>query len=229
MTQQTAETTQNRAGFRFLFFFLLIYYFVSPFLSPYPSTAIMVHASLSIVLFISVYAVEKNNNNRFLAMALMLPVLILYWFGIYEIIPFGRVGSYIMFVLFFLLLVKSFTMQILRSKGINLDLLFATLCLYLILGLLWGSLYALLYELDPGSYAGVLLDSNPYNRIITFNYFSLVTLTTLGYGDITPQTAGAGALCQMEAITGQFYTAVVVAWLVGNFVRKEPNPARNEK
>jgi hypothetical protein len=177
----------------------------------------------------SVYAVEKNNNNRSLAMALMLPVLILYWFGIYEIIPFGRVGSYIMFVLFFLLLVKSFAMQIMRSRGIHLDLLFATLCLYLILGLLWGSLYALLYELDPGSYAGVLLDSDPNNRIVTFNYFSLVTLTTLGYGDITPQTAGAGALCQMEAITGQFYTAVVVAWLVGNFVRQKPNPAPTEK
>jgi voltage-gated potassium channel len=221
MTKQTAETTQNRAGFRFLFFFLLIYYFVSPFLSPYPSTAIMVHASLSIVLFISVYAVEKKNNNRSFAMALMLPVLALYWFGIYEIIPFGRVGSYILLVLFFLLLVKSFAMQIVRSKGINVDLLFATLCLYLILGLLWGSLYALHYELDPGAYAGALLNNDTYYPFITFNYFSLVTLTTLGYGDITPQTAGAGALCQMEAITGQFYTAVVVAWLVGNFVRKE--------
>lgn len=221
MTKQTAETTQNRAGFRFLFFFLLIYYFVSPFLSPYPSTAIMVHASLSIVLFISVYAVEKKNNNRSFAMALMLLVLVLYWFGIYEIIPFGRVGSYILLVLFFLLLVKSFAMQIVRSKGINVDLLFATLCLYLILGLLWGSLYALHYELDPGAYAGALLNNDTYYPFITFNYFSLVTLTTLGYGDITPQTAGAGALCQMEAIIGQFYTAVVVAWLVGNFVRKE--------
>lgn len=65
------------------------------------------------------------------------------------------------------------------------------------------------------------LNNDAYYPFTTFNYFSLVTLTTLGYGDITPQTAGAGALCQMEAITGQFYTAVVVAWLVGNFVRKE--------
>ena len=45
-----------------------------------------------------------------------------------------------------------------------------------------------------------------------------ITLTTLGYGDITPQTHAAGALCQVEAITGQFYIAVLVAWLVGNFI-----------
>ena len=47
----------------------------------------------------------------------------------------------------------------------------------------------------------------------------IVRLLYVKYGDITPQTPGAGALCQLEAITGQFYTAVVIAWLVGNFVR----------
>ncbi|MCD6389525.1 MAG: two pore domain potassium channel family protein, partial [Desulfobulbaceae bacterium] len=47
------------------------------------------------------------------------------------------------------------------------------------------------------------------------------TLTTLGYGDITPQTLGAGALCQMEAIVGQFFTAVIVAWLVGNIITEK--------
>jgi hypothetical protein len=94
----------------------------------------------------------------------------------------------------------------------------ATLCLYLIIGLFWGSLYSLLYELDPDSFAGVLLEYDQDGLLTAFNYFSMVTLTTLGYGDITPQTPGAGALCQMEAIVGQFYTAVVVAWLVGNWV-----------
>jgi len=54
-------------------------------------------------------------------------------------------------------------------------------------------------------------------KVHVFNYFSLVTLTSLGYGDITPQSLGAASLCQMEAIIGQFYTAVLVAWLVGMY------------
>ena len=94
----------------------------------------------------------------------------------------------------------------------------ATLCLYLVIGLFWGTLYTLLYELSPGAYAGALLEINTHSHLTTFNYFSMVTLTTLGYGDITPQTPGAASLCQLEAIMGQFFTAVVVAWLVGNFV-----------
>jgi voltage-gated potassium channel Kch len=72
--------------------------------------------------------------------------------------------------------------------------------------------------MSPGSFAGVLLETPKDSVLTTFNYFSIVTLTTLGYGDITPQSLAAGALCQIEAITGQFYIAVLVAWLVGNFI-----------
>ena len=48
-----------------------------------------------------------------------------------------------------------------------------------------------------------------------FNYFSIVTLTTMGYGDITPARAPATVLAMLEAVFGQFYIAVVVAQLVG--------------
>jgi len=92
--------------------------------------------------------------------------------------------------------------------------------LYLIIGLFWGALYALLYELSPGSNSGVLLDKAQKSDSIlhVFNYFSMETLTTLGYGDIIPQTPGAASFCQMEAIIGQFFTAVIVGWLVGNMI-----------
>lgn len=213
------EEGKKHSGFRTLLFFLLIYIFGSPFLSPYPSLAVFAHASLSVALFFSVYAVQKQQNYRSFAIVLLLPLLILYWLSIYDIISFSRLGSYILFALYFGLLVFSFASQIVRSRRITLHIIHATLCLYLVIGLFWGTLYTLLNELSPGSYAGALLENNADIHLTTFNYFSLVTLTTLGYGDITPQTPGAGALCQLEAITGQFYTAVVIAWLVGNFVR----------
>ncbi len=213
------EVEIKHNGFRNLLFFLLLYIFGSPFLSPYSSLAVFAHASLSVALFFSVYAVQKQQNYRSFAIFLLLPLLILYWLGIYNIVSLSRLGAYILFAVYFGLLVFSFAIQIIRSPRITLQILYATLCLYLVIGLFWGTLYTLLNELSPGAYAGVLLENNADIHLTTFNYFSLVTLTTLGYGDITPQTPGAGALCQLEAITGQFYTAVVVAWLVGNFVR----------
>lgn len=220
--RRTMTMTEASSGtfrlFRYLLFFLLIYLFGSPFLSHYPYLAILAHFFLSAALCLAVFTVRKQQNHRTLAMVLLLPVLTLYWFGIYDLIPFSRLSAYILLAIYFLLLIISFSTQLLRARGITLNEIFATLCLYLIIGLFWGTLYALLFELQPGSYAGSLLDQAEGITLNIFTYFSMVTLTTLGYGDITPQTPGAGALCQMEAIVGQFYIAVVVAWLVGNFV-----------
>lgn len=208
----------TRHGFRNLLFFLLLYLFISPFLVGYPSIAIVAHSMLSLTLFFSVWAVQKHQNYRSIVMSLLIPVLVLYWLGLYEIIPFDLLSAYVLLALFYKLLIITFAGQLIRSQRIDLQVIYGTLCLYLIIGLFWGALYSLLYEVSPGSFSGALLEMPKGSLLTTFNYFSMVTLTTLGYGDITPQNHAAGALCQIEAITGQFYIAVVVAWLVGNFI-----------
>lgn len=204
--------------FGFLLLLLLLYLFGSPFLLGYPSLSILAHFCLSLTLCLTVYTVEKEQNYRSIAMVLILPVLILYWLGLYDLIPFNRHSAYILLAIYFLLLIVAFTTKLMNTLDVTINVIFETLCLYLIIGLFWGILYALLYDLSPGSYAGTLIDDSARPPLAVFNYFSMVTLTTLGYGDITPQTPGAGALCQMEAIIGQLFIAVVVAWLVADFV-----------
>ncbi len=223
MATYKKKTDIEGNGFRNLLVLLLIYIVGSPFLEPYPSLSILAHLSLSIAMVVTIYTVQKYQQERSFAIALLLPLLILYWFGIYEIIRFSRQGSYLFFAVYFGLLVYSYTLQITRSRRVTKNLLYATLCLYLIIGLFWGSLYMLLEELLPGSYGGGLLENVQERSVHIFNYFSLVTLTTLGYGDIIPQTTGAAALCQMEAIVGQFFSAVLVAWLVGMYVSERQN------
>jgi len=208
-------------GFRNLLFFLLVYIFGSPFLTPYSSLAVLAHVSLSLALFVAVYTVQKRQQQRSIAMVLLLPMLVLYWLGIYDLISFTRPGSYMLCAVYFGLLVYSYVSQMVRSRRVTINVLYVTFCLYLIIGLFWGSLYALLYELSPGAYGGALLDNVQGSTLHVFNYFSMVTLTTLGYGDITPQIPGAAALCQMEAIVGQFFTAVLVAWFVGMYVAEK--------
>ena len=211
------RTFTEKYGFRNLLFFLLLYIFGSPFLTNFPSFAILAHLSLSASLLLSVYAIKKEQGFRTTAMIFLLPVLVLYWCAIYDVIGSGRIYSYILLSLYLGLLVFTFAAQIAKFKVITLNTIIATLCLYLIIGLFWGALYSLLYELSPGSYSGALLDNTDGNKFSLFIYFSIVTLTTLGYGDITPQTLGASSLCQLEAIVGQFFTAVVIAWLVGSY------------
>lgn len=213
----------TKHGFRNLLFFLLLYLFISPVLVDYPSIAIVAHSLLSLALFFSVWAVQKNQNYRSIAMVLLIPVLALYWLGLYKIIPFDLLSAYALLALFYMLLIIAFGGQLIRSHRIDLQVIYGTLCLYLIIGLFWGALYSLLYEVSPGTFSGELLKMPQGSLLTTFNYFSMVTLTTLGYGDITPQNHAAAALCQIEAITGQFYIAVVVAWLVGNFIADRRN------
>jgi len=207
-------------GFRNLLIFLLLYLFASPFLSTYPSLTIIIHSLLSLTLVMAVFALHKQQGGyRSFALLLIVPVLALYWLGLYAIIPFELLSAYALLSLFFTLLIIAFAKQFLKARQVSLQLIFGTLCLYLIIGLFWGSLYSLLYTISPESFSGILLDNSaPGSLLTTFNYFSIVTLTTLGYGDITPQTHAASALCQIEAIVGQFFTAVLVAWLVGTHV-----------
>jgi hypothetical protein len=120
-------------------------------------------------------------------------------------------------------LAYSFLRHVFAMRRVTANVICAALCLYLVLGLFWGALFGLLECWAPNSFAGGLLDpaSGLDEKRDYLNYFSFVTLSTLGYGDITPQTRGAAALCQAEAILGQFFTIVLVARLVGMQVAQE--------
>jgi len=214
--------------FRVLLLFLLLYIVGSPFLEPFPSLAVLAHVSLSLVLFVALYTLSKYQNQRSIAVVLLLPLLSLYWLGIYDIITISEVGVYCLFTVYYALLIYSFIQQIKNAQRVSSNILFATFCLYLIIGMFWGVLYTLLHEIHPEAYSGILLESQS-DPIHLFNYFSFVTLTTLGYGDITPQTVGAASICQMEAIVGQFFTAVVVAWLVGMHVSSRHDNKQSDK
>ena len=81
---------------------------------------------------------------------------------------------------------------------------------YLLLGLVWAAAYALVAALHPGAFASNV--SLQQDR--SFVYFSFVTLTTVGFGDVTPVHSTARSLVVLEALTGQLYPAVLLARIV---------------
>lgn len=202
--------------------FLVLYLFVSPFFPSGSTTSLVVHFLLSVTLFLAAYAVQKRSHERSIAMGLMALTLIVYWLGIFKVVPHSSQGALVLFVAFYALLIYSLVRQLFSASHVTGGVLSGTMCLYLIIGLLWGALYTLLDVLSPGAFSGALLENPGTSKLHIYNYFSLVTLTSLGYGDITPQIPGAASLCQMQAIVGQFFTAILVAWLVGMYGK--PNP-----
>jgi len=107
--------------------------------------------------------------------------------------------------------------HVLSDRNVSYDTIAGAACAYVLLGLIWGQLYILLEDLLPGSFdipeSFVAGEEGSLRAALV--YFSLATLTTVGYGDIHPATPGIGALATTEAIVGQLYLAVTVARLVG--------------
>ena len=106
-----------------------------------------------------------------------------------------------------------------RQRRLTVDSIFATVAAYLLVGLLFAQLYLCLLAWDPGSFTvpGDAAESANSVLLAEMTYFSLVTLTTVGYGDVIPATHPARMLAVFQAIVGQFYLAVVVAMFVGMY------------
>jgi len=105
--------------------------------------------------------------------------------------------------------------QVLFTAGpIDSNRLFGAISIYLLLGLIWSLVYVGIVEVDPDAFNGA--EAGPWLEIIPdFIYFSFVSLTTLGYGDISPATPISRFVVYLEAITGQLYLAIMIAGLVG--------------
>lgn len=128
---------------------------------------------------------------------------------------------------------------IFATRRVTFNTVCAALCIYLLLGIGWALGYSVIYHLDTTAFhSSVATAEDPLHldigrgRSAGVLYYSFVTLTTLGYGDIVPTSPLARMLATLEAITGQLYLAVLVARLVGLNIgegigsgREPPGPA----
>jgi voltage-gated potassium channel len=121
---------------------------------------------------------------------------------------------------------------IFRSHRVSLDTIFAAVVAYLFIAFTYAQLYQLISLFQPGSF---LFPSRNTASFQVFQsdmvYFSLVTIATLGYGDIVPKMPLARMVAAVEAVVGQFYVAILVAWLVGMFIShslRSKQPGANE-
>lgn len=180
----------------------------------------------SAVLLSAVYAVSRHRLEIVVArswVALVIAVQVLYSFLLSEpvlIVEYILSAGLLAYTLFLLLRYLLFEQQV------TLEVIAASLCGYLLLGILWAIAFSLLDVVQTDSFSFSLADaenSSDEQATLRFGtersamplYFSYVTLTTLGYGDIVPATPTARMLCTVEAIVGQLYLVVLVARLVG--------------
>jgi hypothetical protein len=104
--------------------------------------------------------------------------------------------------------------QTLREGRITMQRVYGAIAAYLLLGLIWGFAYELVQLHSPGAFQETTVSDQPGLLTSKLVYFSFVTLTTVGYGDITPVNPIARSLANLESLIGQLYPAILIARLV---------------
>jgi voltage-gated potassium channel len=168
------------------------------------------------VLLLAFEEREHRRTALSLGLAAFLSVWAGHWFGGLA----GQmllVGAYLVAACFFAFALYRILRAILVKQASG-DAIFGAVCGYLLLGIIWSLLYSAVETAFPGSFR---LPASRGGDAVTapdrgvLSYYSFITLATVGYGDVTPITPLARTLAWIEAVTGQFYLAVLVAGLVG--------------
>lgn len=134
-------------------------------------------------------------------------------------------------IVFLCFIVHVLFKEIFRHSIITFNTICASICIYLLMGSLWGNIYSLLEVIHPGSiiFTTPSPAESPSQTILTlpFNmlYFSFVTLSTVGYGDAVPVTVAARMFAATEALVGQIYLLVMVSRLVGMQISQAYEPS----
>jgi hypothetical protein len=178
---------------------------------------------LILLVFLAVFLLLfRSRRHRAVAVLLGVPTVVAQWTG-YVVPGLPSEPLAIWFHVFASLFLGFMVIEILKTihekPAISSDSLAGAFGGYLLAGAVFSHVYCVLEILAPGSFrvsadfaAGI---TEPVMRHLLLNYFSFMTLTTVGYGDITPVTQPARSLAALEAVVGQFYIAVIMAELIG--------------
>src|SRR6266576_951037 len=193
-------------------FALLLFFF--PFVEEIKGGDIIVTILLSLVLLSAVCAVANRRRTLIVALLLAVPAVGGRWINHFRphlVPPAIFLVAGLALVAFVVVNLLRF---ILRAPSVNMEVLCASISAYLMLGLMWTMAHWLVDQLTPGAFS---FNTNAGKQSMNgFNafYFSFITLSTGGYGDITPVSRIARWLAAMEAMTGLLYVAVLIARLV---------------
>src|SRR5262249_26127947 len=192
-----------------------LFFIWAPFVEEIKGGDLIVSLLLSLVLLSGVLAVADSKRVLIVALILAIPAVGARWINHFR--P-DLVHPAVFLVGGFLLIafvVARLLRFILRATSVTIEVLCASISAYLMLGLTWTILYWLVDRLTPGGAFSFNTSSGTHSMNgFTGFYFSFITLSTVGYGDITPVSRIARWLAAMEAMTGLLYVAVLIARLV---------------
>jgi len=209
----------KKIRFSILLILLVLMIIAIPFLRGFLHIKLSLDIFTTAILIAAIWATGLRRHRMVAAICLALPYLLLTWVNYLMHHPLVLAASHVVGILFFGYVIYSILKFIISAGDVTREVIFAAIVSYLLLAVIWSYGYSALELVYPGSFniPAARVDGGGFH----FLYFSFVTITTLGYGDITPLTDKASSLAIVEALVGQIYLVVLVAWLVGMHVSRK--------
>lgn len=182
---------------------------VPPLIAAGRTSPVLVEIVFSLILISGIAMVSTRKWPAILAGAIAALALAVRWLRVANL-PALLVLDLSLTIATFLILAALVLIRVLAKGEINLHRVQGAVAAYLLLGLAWGSAYELVLVLRPDAFR---FNESSLDRM-SLLYYSFVTLTTVGYGDITPVAPAARSLALAEALIGQLFPAVLIARLV---------------
>jgi voltage-gated potassium channel len=206
----------ERNKYSVLLFFLFFAIALTPIITDYFDIRIIFFFAISLVAISAIQSMTGKKTVFHIGLILLFFLIVILWASFVSQSFIVNLFYYIIHITFFSYITVNIFYSTYRSTTVNQNVVHGAIVVYLMIGLCFSFTYGLVEFLRPGSFsnisAGLAVGHRP------FLYFSFVTLTTLGYGDIVPLTDVARSLAVLEAVIGQVYLIINVSWLVGLYV-----------
>tara|TARA_B100000767_G_C19531065_1_gene436603 strand:+ start:45 stop:665 length:621 start_codon:yes stop_codon:yes gene_type:complete len=193
----------------FLLFSLFIVFFLGPLAFDLGIASIVdIEMLFLFILISSVFLLKKNSKIFKLAVALLIVIIINNFLFNFN----QSLFQYTLKILIITLTIFELFKQIIQTKIIDAGMVSGGISIYILIGVFWYLLFMALVTVHPNSFHFASYETSSVS--VEMVYFSFITLTTLGYGDITPISYTAKMWAITEAITGVMYIAVMISRLV---------------
>ena len=213
---QKSRLPLGQVIFRGRFLYLLIYILVLIAIQPLDEAmgefGLLLDIVVTFILISAVYAVSQKTTNTVIGILLAVPLLIIIWTRQLYHTQWLQIPESIIGIVFFGFIITIILKHIFKEDEIRGDLIAGAAVVYLLLAVAWAYAYRAMVVIQPGSFA--MADTQNVTHSVAL-YYSFVTITTLGYGDIFPVTTTAKSFAILEAVVGQLYLVITIAWLVG--------------
>jgi hypothetical protein len=207
--------TQDRSLTALLLYLVVNIFVLLPFSSEGLWELVVNDVAFSLILISGVFAVSPRYSIKVLMVVSALGAFLLRWLVLVQPTLGLRLADLLSTIFFLLLLALIVLRQVFKEGHITLYRIMGAVAVYLIVGLAFANVYQFIFLIRDGAFAfsSGFADSEVF--FSRFLYFSFVTLTTLGYGDITPLHPAAKSLVMLQGIVGMLFPAIMITRLVG--------------